>query len=157
MDSLKNSTALLAISAENNEIESMAGLANSTKLKYIYLPRNKISDMTPIANLSPRAENDFAVIDISSNNISELKLTSDKKYTYLAVYNNPIKSFTPVASADGSYFLFSYVDGMDLTGFDEAFGVYNVIDCPKDKHALQKKAIKRLHCLVRMLIPTETI
>lgn len=141
LDSLKNSTALLAISAENNEIESMAGLAYSTKLKYIYLPRNKISDMTPIANLSPRAENDFAVIDISSNNISELKLTSDKKYTYLAVYNNPIKSFTPVASADGSYFLFSYVDGMDLTGFDEAFGVYNVIDCPKDKQVSVRNSI----------------
>ena len=141
LDSLKNSTALLAISAEYNEIESMAGLANSTKLKYIYLPHNKINDMTPVANLAPRAENDFAVIDISSNNISELKLTSDKKYTYLAVYNNPIKSFTPVASADGSYFLFSYVDGMDLTGFDEAFGVYNVIDCPKDKQVSVRNSI----------------
>lgn len=141
LDSLKNSTALLAISAEYNEIESMAGLANSTKLKYIYLPHNKIDDMTPVANLAPRAENDFAVIDLSSNNISELKLTSDKKYTYLAVYNNPIKSFSPVANADGSYFLFSYVDGMDLTGFDEAFGVYNVIDCPKDKQVSVRNSI----------------
>ena len=141
LDSLKNSTELLAISAEYNEIESMAGLANSTKLKYIYLPHNKINDMTPVSKLAPRAENDFAVIDLSSNNIPELKLTSDKKYTYLAVYNNPIKSFSSVANVDGSYFLFSYVDGMDLTGFDEAFGVYNVIDCPKDKQVSVRNSI----------------
>lgn len=141
LDSLKNSTALLAISAEYNEIESMAGLANSTKLKYIYLPHNKINDMTPVANLAPRAENDFAVIDLSSNNISELKLTADKKYTYLAVYNNPIQSFKKVAEVDGKYFLFTYVDGMDLTGFDQAFSIYNVIDCPKDKQVSVRNSI----------------
>ena len=141
LDSLKNSTALLAISAEYNEIESMAGLANSTKLKYIYLPHNKINDMTPVANLAPRAENDFAAIDLSSNQITELKVTADKKYTYLAVYNNPIKSFSKVSEIDGTYFLFSYVDGMDFTGFKDAFNYYNIIDCPKDKQVTVENAI----------------
>lgn len=141
LDSLKNSTALLAISAEYNEIESMAGLANSTKLKYIYLPHNKINDMTPVANLAPRAENDFAAIDLSSNQITELKVTADKKYTYLAVYNNPIKSFSKVSEIDGTYFLFSYVDGMDFTGFKDAFNYYNIVDCPKDKQVTVENAI----------------
>ena len=97
--------------------------------------------MTPVANLAPRAENDFAVIDLSSNNISELKVTADKKYTYLAVYNNPIKFFGSVANVDGSYFLFSYVDGMDFTGFKDAFNYYNIIDCPKDKQLTVANAI----------------
>lgn len=141
LDSLKNSNALLAISAENNEIESMVGLANSTKLKYIYLPHNKINDMTPVANLAPRAVTDFAVIDLSSNQITELKVTADKKYTYLAVYNNPIKSFSKVSEVDGTYFLFSYVDGMDFTGFKDAFNYYNIIDCPKDKQVTVENAI----------------
>lgn len=141
LDSLSKSTALYAISAESNEITSMKGLTNSTKLKYIYLPHNKINDMTPVANLTPRAENDFAVIDLSSNQITELKVTSDKKYTYLAVYNNPIKSFNKVSQLDGTYFLFSYVDGMDLTGFGEAFYTYNIIDCPLDKQVSVKTGI----------------
>lgn len=141
LDSLENSTALLAISAEYNEIESMAGLANSTKLKYIYLSHNKIIDMAPIANLAPRAENDFAVIDLSSNQIKEFKVNADKKYTYLAVYNNPIKSFSKVTEIDGTYFLFSYVDGMDLTGFKDAFNYYNIIDCPTDKQVSVENAI----------------
>lgn len=141
LNPLKNSTALLAISAEYNEIESMAGLANSTKLKYIYLPHNKINDMTPVVNLAPRAENDFAAIDLSSNQITELKVTADKKYTYLAVYNNPIKSFSKVSEIDGTYFLFSYVDGIDFAGFKDAFNYYNIIDCPKDKQVTVENAI----------------
>ena len=142
LDSLSKSTALVAISAEYNEITSMEGLVNSTKLKYIYLPHNNIESMTPVANLAPRAENDFAVIDLSSNNISELSLTSNKEYSYLAVYNNPITSFAKVAEVKGRYFLFSYVDGMDLTGFDKAFNYYNVIDCPKDKQVTVEGSIK---------------
>lgn len=141
LDPLKKSTALLAISAEYNEIGSMAGLDNSTKLKYIYLSHNKINDMTPVANLAPRKENDFAVIDLSSNQITELKVTADKKYTYLAVYNNPIKSFSKVTEISGTYFIFSYVDGIDFTGFKNAFNFYNIVDCPKDQQVMVENAI----------------
>lgn len=141
LDALKNSTSLLGISAENNGIESMLGLANSTQLKYIYLAHNKINDMAPVANLAVREPTDFAIVDVSSNQITELKANTVKKYTYLAVYNNPIESFNKVSELDGAYFLFSYVDGMDFTGFKEAFNQYNVIDCPKDKQVSVKTAI----------------
>lgn len=141
LDALKDSTSLLGISAENNGIESMLGLANSTQLKYIYLAHNKINDMAPVANLAVREPTDFAIVDVSSNQITELKADTVKKYTYLAVYNNPIESFNKVSEFDGAYFLFSYVDGMDFTGFKEAFNQYNVIDCPKDKQVSVKTAI----------------
>lgn len=141
LDSLKDSTSLLGISAENNGIESMLGLANSTQLKYIYLAHNKINDMSPVANLAVREPTDFAIVDVSSNQITELKANGVKKYTYLAVYNNPIKSFDKVAELDGAYFLFSYVSGMDFAGFKDAFNQYNVIDCPKDEQVSVKTAI----------------
>lgn len=141
LDALKDSTSLLGISAENNGIESMLGLANSTQLKYIYLAHNKINDMAPVANLAVREPTDFAIVDVSSNQITELKANTVKKYTYLAVYNNPIESFNKVSEFDGAYFLFSYVNGMDFTGFKEAFNQYNVIDCPKDKQVSVKTAI----------------
>lgn len=145
LDSLKDSTSLLGISAENNGIESMLGLANSTQLKYIYLAHNKINDMSPIANLAvndpTKLAADFSIVDVSSNQITELKANTVKKYTYLAVYNNPIKSFDKVSELDGAYFLFSYVEGMDFAGFKEAFNQYNVIDCPKDKQVSVKTAI----------------
>ncbi len=141
LDSLKDSTSLLGISAENNGIESMLGLANSTQLKYIYLAHNKINDMSPVANLAVREPTDFAIVDVSSNQITELKANTVKKYTYLAVYNNPIKSFDKVAELDGAYFLFSYVSGMDFAGFKDAFNQYNVIDCPKDEQVSVKTAI----------------
>jgi len=141
LDPLKDSVSLLAISADRNKITSIEGLKNSTKLKYIYLPHNSISDMSAISNLVPRAENDFAVIDLSSNNISELKLTAEKKFTYLAVYNNPIKSYADIEKVKGNYFLFSYVDGEDYSGFKDSFSYFKVVDCPLDKQVEVKNTL----------------
>lgn len=141
LDALENSTSILAISAENNQLVSMDGISNSAKLKYIYLPHNKIESMSAISNLEPRAENDFAVIDLSSNNISTLSLSGTKKFSYLAIYNNPFTSLSEIANCKGNYLLFSYIDGMDLTGFDNSFTYFKVVDCPLDKQVSVKRAI----------------
>lgn len=145
LDSLSSSVSLLAVSGEYNQITSIDGLSNSTKLKYIYLPHNKIENMSAISNLEPRAENDFAVIDLSSNNISALNLNGDKKFTYLAIYNNPIKSLSSVKNYDGTYLLFTYIDGMDLSGFNDAFSYYRVVDCPLDKQVSVKQEIGKTY------------
>lgn len=141
LDPLINSTQLRVISAEYNEIESIAGLENSTALEYIFLPHNKINDMTPLASLMPREENDRSVIDLSSNSITELKLATDKEYTYLAVYNNPITSFSAVSEASGISLFFTYAEGTEFTGFDGAFKNYYITDCPKDMRLGIKDAI----------------
>lgn len=141
LDALTDSVSLLAISAEGNELTSMDGLSNSVKLKYIYLPHNKIESMYPISQLAPRAENDFAVIDLSSNNITSLSLTADKAYTYLAVYNNPITALDTFTEAKGTYVLFSHVEGTDYAAFSENFRYFKVVDCPLDKQVGVKTAI----------------
>ncbi len=141
LDALSNSPNLLAISAEGNQLTSMEGLSSSTQLKYICLPHNKIESMAPIGRLIPRAENDFAVIDLSNNNIKNLVLSSEKSFSYLAVYNNPIESYAQVANSKGNYFLFTYKEGLDYTGFEEAFNFYRVVDCPLDQQINVKKAI----------------
>ncbi len=141
LDALSGSTNLIAISAEGNQLTSMEGLSSATQLKYICLPHNKIESMAPIGSLIPRAENDFAVIDLSNNNIKELVLSAEKSFSYLAVYNNPIESYAQVANSKGNYFLFTYKEGLDYTGFKEAFNFYRVVDCPLDQQINVKKAI----------------
>lgn len=141
LDSLKNSTALLGISADTNEISSIDGLSNSTKLKYIYLPHNKITDMTPVYNLVSHNSDTLTAIDLSSNQITELKAVPGKTYGYLAVYNNPIKSFSNISEIKGSYFLLSYTDEIDFAEFKGTFKYYSIIDCPKDKQVKTKNAV----------------
>lgn len=143
LDSLKNSNSLLAVSAENNKITSVDGLSGASKLKYIYLPHNKIENIHAISNLQTEKNWNFAVIDLSSNNISKLDLPADKEYSYLAIYNNPIRSLDKLSGMKGNYLLFSYIDGMDLAGLNDAFTYVNVIDCPLDKQVSVKDAVKR--------------
>jgi internalin A len=77
LDALHKSVSLLLLSAENNLITDLSGISNSTKLKYICLSHNQIPDMSPIANLIPETYNDYSLIDLSSNHISEIKVSKE--------------------------------------------------------------------------------
>lgn len=142
LDALSASTKLWLLSAESNEITSIDGIAGAKTLKYIFLPHNKIESMEAIADLTPREENDFALVDLSDNKITELRLSSEKSYSYLAVYNNPLTSVSAVGESHGGYFLFSYSDGMSFPDFRQAYNYYYIIDCPKDKQVAVNDEIR---------------
>ncbi|MBR2714771.1 MAG: protein kinase, partial [Ruminococcus sp.] len=142
LDALSSSTNLYAISGENNELTSIDGLKNSTQIVYVFLPHNKIGSMKALSNLGEKENLNGAFIDLSTNNISELDVCNTRTYNYLAVYSNPIKDISPINNAEGNYFLFNYLDDMNLGGFEETFSFYNVIDCPLDKQLEVTEKIK---------------
>jgi Leucine-rich repeat (LRR) protein len=141
LDALHKSVSLLLLSAENNLITDLSGISNSTKLKYICLSHNQIPDMSPIANLIPETYNDYSLIDLSSNHISEIKVSKEKQYSYLAIYNNPIKSLSPIKDISGRYLLFSYFDGIDYSDILNSYSHFKVVDCPPDKQVEVEKAL----------------
>lgn len=142
LDALSASTKLWLISAESNEITSIDGIAGAKTLKYVFLPHNEIESMEAISDLTPREENDFALIDLSNNKITELRLSSKKSYSYLAVYNNPLTSVSDAGETHGGYFLFSYQDGMTFPEFRQAYNYYYIIDCPKEKQVAVNDEIR---------------
>lgn len=135
LEPLKSCVGLLYISADNNKIVSTDGLENAVSLKYICLSHNLIEDITAISNLVQSSESvdDFALIDLSSNDIREISLTDNKNFDYLSIYNNPIEDYDIIGTVQGSKLLFSYESGMDLSAFGDAFTYFEVIDCPLDK------------------------
>lgn len=142
LDALLQSVELVGISADHNEIVSVEGLENSTKLDYIYLAHNQIGDMSVISRLISMSEDGVREIDLSSNNITLLSLPADKECEFLAVYNNPIQDLSDVAKTKGDSLMFSYVEGMELAGFGDAFDYFTVIDCPKDKQISVENGLK---------------
>jgi hypothetical protein len=97
--------------------------------------------MSPIANLIPETYNDYSLIDLSSNHISEIKVSKEKQYSYLAIYNNPIKSLSPIKDISGRYLLFSYFDGIDYSDILNSYSHFKVVDCPPDKQVEVEKAL----------------
>lgn len=154
LDALSASPSLYAISAEENGITSIEGLAaaGAVELSYLFLPRNEISDMSPIANMTRQDEDhsykDIAMIDLSSNNISELVLSETEKYSFLAVYNNPITSLESVKKADGNYMLFTYDEKMNFEGLGGIFNHYTVVDCPLDKQVATEDTLSGTYALM---------
>ena len=135
--------SLVGLSAENNVITSLEGLGNCTKLRYLYVPKNQITDISAFEALTAKAENDFSVIDLSSNSISSLGLSGEKKYTYLSVYSNPLDSLSVFSGIKGTYLLFTYMDGQDYASFADSFLHFKVIDCPLDKQVEVKNTIEK--------------
>ena len=100
---LKTMTALELISADENGISSIEEICYSRHLRDMSFANNQITDMQPLVDLGIQAERDFDVVDLSGNQISELKLPGAQKVEYLNLCGNPLTSFAafPPQSEDG--------------------------------------------------------
>lgn len=139
LDALSKCTSLAALSAESNGIDSIEGLSAAEKLQYLYLADNKISDMTPVETLAS-SDNKYRMdIDLSCNQIAEIKIASARQYVNLFLYNNPIKDFQKLADIQGYTLWFSYREDMNVMGMGHSFSSYNLLDCPLDKQVPLKE------------------
>ena len=134
LDALSESVNLERISAENNKITSIDGLSNCHSLSFINLANNEIKDMTPISGLVPGEIFDYGLIDLHGNNISEIKLSSEKEYDALCLHDNAITDFTPIQNFEISTVYLDYNDSTDWTAFNNGtFTHYCIVNCPLDK------------------------
>ena len=137
IDALKTCTQLQNLLGIYNQIQSIKALSDLDKLQYIYLSHNKISDMSPVSSLSQQ----ITLLDLGSNNISQLSLPASFKCKYLAIYNNPLKSINGIEKATGSALLFSYIDQNNLSGLSKHFNKIMIVDCPLDQRVAIEQAI----------------
>lgn len=137
------STALEGISAADNRLESLSGLENCEKLHYLFLPRNQISDLSALSGVGTQATGN-CVIDFSSNQITSLSLPRELKYYYLALHNNPIRSYSPLAQLqEGSFLLFTYVEDQSYVALGDVFYSFTVLDCPPDRQLALSEELKK--------------
>ena len=93
--------------------------------------------MSPVSSLSQQ----ITLLDLGSNNISQLSLPASFKCKYLAIYNNPLKSINGIEKATGSALLFSYIDQNNLSGLSKHFNKIMIVDCPLDQRVAIEQAI----------------
>ena len=108
---LKTMTALELISADENGISSIEEICYSRHLRDMSFADNQITDMQPLVDLGIQAERDFDVVDLSGNQISELKLPGAQKVEYLNLCGNPLTSFAASSSKRGWEIYFDYAAG----------------------------------------------
>ena len=133
LDALSGLKSLEVLSASFNEIYGIRGLENANKLQYIYLDHNQIYDMTAIATLSRYSEDGLEVVDLSHNQIHELVLASGKRYSILALYDNPFSNIEEAKKAEGRTLYLSYQDQGDFAGLKDAYTYIVLEGCPLDR------------------------
>ena len=138
---LKTMTALELISADENGISSIEEICYSRHLRDMSFADNQITDMQPLVDLGIQAERDFDVVDLSGNQISELKLPGAQKVEYLNLCGNPLTSFAASSSKRGWEIYFDYAAGSDMESLEKLFTFYNVVDCPLDEQAMWEKTL----------------
>ena len=143
IDSIKNCTKLKALSGDGNKISSLDAVANMTALRCLSFAHNKISDMSPVRKMTSSMKDSMYVLDLSSNNISELALTGSKTYEAVLVYNNPLKSLDSVKNIQGMNIAISYFDGIDLKEISKGYLRLSIVDCPLDKQVAIEDEVGR--------------
>ena len=138
---LKTMTALELISADENGISSIEEICYSRHLRDMSFANNQITDMQPLVDLGIQAERDFDVVDLSGNQISELKLPGAQKVEYLNLCGNPLTSFAASSSKRGWEIYFDYAAGSDMESLEKLFTFYNVVDCSLDEQAMWEKTL----------------
>ncbi|MGO5165469.1 MULTISPECIES: TIR domain-containing protein [unclassified Candidatus Paralachnospira] len=138
---LKTMTALELISADENGISSIEEICYSRHLRDMSFADNQITDMQPLVDLGIQAERDFDVVDLSGNQISELKLPGAQKVEYLNLCGNPLTSFAASSSKRGWEIYFDYAAGADMESLEKLFTFYNVVDCPLDEQVMWEKTL----------------
>ena len=138
---LKTMTALELISADENGISSIEEICYSRHLRDMSFANNQITDMQPLVDLGIQAERDFDVVDLSGNQISELKLPGAPKVEYLNLCGNPLTSFAASSSKRGWEIYFDYAAGSDMESLEKLFTFYNVVDCPLDEQVMWEKTL----------------
>ena len=138
---LKTVTALELISADENGISSIEEICYSRHLRDMSFADNQITDMQPLVDLGIQAERDFDVVDLSGNQISELKLPGAQKVEYLNLCGNPLTSFAASSSKRGWEIYFDYAAGSDMESLEKLFTFYNVVDCPLDEQVMWEKTL----------------
>ena len=138
---LKTVTALELISADENGISSIEEICYSRHLRDMSFANNQITDMQPLVDLGIQAERDFDVVDLSGNQISELKLPGAQKVEYLNLCGNPLTSFAASSSKRGWEIYFDYAAGSDMESLEKLFTFYNVVDCPLDEQVMWEKTL----------------
>ena len=138
---LKTVTALELISADENGISSIEEICYSRHLRDMSFADNQITDMQPLVDLGIQVERDFDVVDLSGNQISELKLPGTQKVEYLNLCGNPLTSFAASSSKRGWEIYFDYAAGADMESLEKLFTFYNVVDCPLDEQVMWEKTL----------------
>ena len=138
---LKTMTVLELISADENGISSIEEICYSRHLRDMSFANNQITDMQPLVDLGIQAERDFDVVDLSGNQISELKLPGAQKVEYLNLCGNPLTSFAASSSKRGWEIYFDYAAGSDMESLEKLFTFYNVVDCPLDEQVMWEKTL----------------
>ena len=138
---LKTATALELISADGNGISSIEAICDSRHLRDMSFADNQITDMQPLVDLGIQVERDFDVVDLSGNQISELKLPGTQKVEYLNLCGNPLTSFAASSSKRGWEIYFDYAAGADMESLEKLFTFYNVVDCPLDEQVMWEKTL----------------
>ncbi|MBQ4425711.1 MAG: TIR domain-containing protein [Lachnospiraceae bacterium] len=131
---------LTVLRAEGCMLTTLRGVGGKEKLREVYLADNSLSEVTDLYSLC-----DGAVADLRSNKLSSLEGLYAGKYTFLALYGNPIDPNT-IPAAEGTEFrglALDYSEELLNSGFVQkklAKYLY-VLDCPADQKLKLKDQI----------------
>lgn len=130
--SLEDSTNLTGISARNNQIISVDGLENKEKLDYLDLADNQIQ-ITGNENLQ-FSNDSMAVVNLSGNQIEEIKLSTKKGYRYLDLHNTGLGDYGFLYTGTGYDLIVDYSDAIDFASLKNAkYSRCYIIGCPLDQ------------------------
>jgi len=136
---LQQSVNIMGLFLHDNQIENIDALSGMTKMFYLDLSGNQVVD---ISSVSGMAEPDIT-IDISDNNVSNITLLPDGRYTALFIYGNPIRDIERLKDLSIPVLAFTYNENIDFSPLHSIITpkVFYSVDTPLDKQVNFKNSI----------------
>lgn len=138
--SLESCVLLKQLTVQYNQLTSLDGLKNCVNLYYIDASDNQLNNTDALENVGIVSEYTLKV-DLSNNQISDLKLGKDKCYQYLDLSGNAIQNFDVLLENEVKNAAFDYLNTSVLESFSEYKHYLWIMNCPLDQQLIVKDMI----------------
>lgn len=135
---LTNCIAIKQLTAENNQLTSLEGLQNCSNLSYLDVSDNQLVNTEALESASLATEYNLQ-IDLSNNQISNLKLGKEKYCIYLDLRGNPIQNLDVLLENKVKNVAFDYRDISSLESLKESDSILWIVNCPLDQQIKVKE------------------
>lgn len=135
---LTNCIAIKQLTAKNNQLTSLEGLQNCSNLSYLDVSDNQLVNTEALESASLATEYNLQ-IDLSKNQISNLKFGKEKYCIYLDLRGNPIQNLDVLLENKVKNVAFDYRDISSLESLKELDSILWIVNCPLDQQIKVKE------------------
>ena len=132
---LRESVSMRSLFLHGNVIIDIDAVSEMAELQFLDVSNNQINRIDAVSGLFQRERN--VVLDISSNNITDISPIPDTTYAYAALFieNNPIRDVSHLSGMATLVLAFTYLDGVDYTPLEELriLPRFYAVDTPLDR------------------------